>query len=242
MMYLLFDTETTGLPNDYKAPASDIENWPRLVQLSFVITDGTNREEFDFIVKPDGFEISKEASDIHGITQERAIKEGKDIKFVLDIFKMFIGLSDQIIAHNMDFDKRIVGAEYYRLNGHDKFTKYVDDKKKLFCTMQASTDLVGIKHGHGGGNKWPKLVELYQYFFKEDFEDQHNSLADVRATERCFFELLKRPENKGCLEKKRYVLKENRPNIGKEIGDIYNNEYAESIEELLERGIIEEEI
>ena len=39
-----------------------------------------------------------------------------------------------------------------------------------------------------------------------------------------------------------YILKKNCPNIGKEIGDYYNNEYKESIEELLASGIIEEEV
>ena len=41
---------------------------------------------------------------------------------------------------------------------------------------------------------------------------------------------------------KTYVLKKDCSNIGKEEGDYYNNEYSESIEELIEKGIIEEEI
>lgn len=43
-------------------------------------------------------------------------------------------------------------------------------------------------------------------------------------------------------ETKVYILKKDCPNIGKEVGDYYNNEYSQSIEELLKRGIIEEEI
>ncbi len=33
-MYLFFDTETTGLPRNWHAPASDLANWPRLIQLA----------------------------------------------------------------------------------------------------------------------------------------------------------------------------------------------------------------
>ena len=44
------------------------------------------------------------------------------------------------------------------------------------------------------------------------------------------------------LEKKQYILKKDCPKIGKEIGDYYSGEYAESIEELLAKGVIEEEI
>lgn len=38
-----------------------------------------------------------------------------------------------------------------------------------------------------------------------------------------------------------YILKKDCPNIGKEIGDYYNGEFSQSIEELLKRGTIEEE-
>ena len=38
-MYLFFDTETTGLPKNWKAPITDLENWPRLVQLAWLVYD-----------------------------------------------------------------------------------------------------------------------------------------------------------------------------------------------------------
>ncbi len=43
-------------------------------------------------------------------------------------------------------------------------------------------------------------------------------------------------------DNKVYILKKDCPSIGKEIGDYYNGEYAESVEELLAKGVIEEEI
>ena len=50
-MYLFFDTETTGLPKNYKAPASDLNNWPRLVQLAYHLydNDGNKISEGDHI-------------------------------------------------------------------------------------------------------------------------------------------------------------------------------------------------
>ena len=38
-MYLIFDTETTGLPKNWRAPISDTENWPRCVQLAWQVHD-----------------------------------------------------------------------------------------------------------------------------------------------------------------------------------------------------------
>lgn len=188
MIYLIFDTETTGLPKNYKAPSSDLENWPRLVQISWIITDGINREEFDYIIRPDGFKIPTEASDIHGISQEQAENEGKDREFVLNIFRAYVNVADKIIAHNLEFDRAIVGAEYYRMFGDDRFEKRLA-QKELFCTMLKSTDLVGIKGTHAGQNKWPRLIELYKHLFNQEFSGAHNSLADARACERCFFAL-----------------------------------------------------
>jgi DNA polymerase-3 subunit epsilon len=84
-IYLFFDTETTGLPQDWKAPVSDTNNWPRIVQIAWVLSsqDDGQLESKDFIIKPEGFTIPKESSDVHGISTEQAYEEGKDLLDVL---------------------------------------------------------------------------------------------------------------------------------------------------------------
>lgn len=199
MIYLFFDTETTGLPKNYKAPMKDIENWPRLVQLSFIVCykKGENlfevleKQSFDFIIKPDGFEIPEEVSKIHGITHERAMAEGKDLKEVMETFRTYINKADILIGHNIEFDKKIVGAEYYRMGLGLPFENRLKEKK-LFCTMLESTKICGLAGTHAGQNKWPRLVELYKFLFDKEFEGQHNALNDVTATMECYFELEKK--------------------------------------------------
>ena len=73
-MYLFFDTETTGIPKNYKAPVSDIKNWPRLVQIAWLVTDKSGNEvkSAEYIIKPNGFSIPDDAAKIHGITNELA--------------------------------------------------------------------------------------------------------------------------------------------------------------------------
>jgi len=181
MVHLIFDTETTGLPKSWSAPTSDYDNWPRLVQLSAILTNGCDRIEYDFIIRPDGFEIPKEASEIHGITTERAKEEGLNLGFVLGLFKAFVKSSDVIVAHNLDFDKKVVGAELHRLGSGVDFEALLATKK-VFCTMKKSIS---------GNDKWPKLIELYRKLFNEDFEGAHNAIVDARACERCYFELIK---------------------------------------------------
>lgn len=190
MNILVFDTETTGLPKNWSAPVSDVDNWPRLVQLSWVMTNGKKREEGNHIIKPDGYKISDEVAKIHGITHQRAIDEGKDRKVVLNIFRCFINSADIIVAHNIGFDMAIIGAEYYRLLNSEMFDKLFAEKK-LFCTMKQSAEILGLAGSHAGGNKYPKLQELYKAFFDENFDGAHDSMNDTRACEKCFFEIMK---------------------------------------------------
>jgi DNA polymerase-3 subunit epsilon len=198
MLHLIFDTETTGLPKDWSAPTSDGNNWPRLVQLSVILNNGDSRVEHDFIIKPKGFEIPEQAAAIHGITTERALKEGIDIDLVLSIFHGFIQISDVVVAHNLDFDRKIMGAEFHRIGQGAQFEAILASKK-VFCTMKKSSEILELTGTHAGGNKWPKLIELYQKLFNKSFADAHNSLGDARACERCYFELINR--NTSAVEK-----------------------------------------
>ena len=69
-MYLVFDTETTGLPSNWNAPITDVNNWPRCVQIAWQLHDelGELVEQKDFLIKPDGFDIPYEAEKIHDIS------------------------------------------------------------------------------------------------------------------------------------------------------------------------------
>ena len=86
--YLIFDTETTGLPLRDNAPLEELDNWPRLVQLAWQVHDVTGKfvEARNFIIKPDNFTIPYNAEKVHGISTEKAIAEGVDINEVLDVF------------------------------------------------------------------------------------------------------------------------------------------------------------
>ena len=55
-MYLIFDTETTGLPRNFNAPITDTANWPRIVQIAWQLHDefGNLIDHKDFLVRPDG--------------------------------------------------------------------------------------------------------------------------------------------------------------------------------------------
>lgn len=183
-MYLFFDTETTGLPKDWKAPITDLSNWPRLVQLAYLFYDnnGNRIDGGNSIVKPEGFTIPAEAARIHGISTDRARNEGRDLPIVLQEFQALVQQADYLVAHNIRFDEKIIGAEFLR----NKMDDSLPGKKKI-CTMQSSTNYCALPGMCG--YKWPRLTELHQKLFQTGFEEAHNAAADITATVKCFWEL-----------------------------------------------------
>jgi DNA polymerase-3 subunit alpha len=188
-MFLLFDTETTGLPITYNAPLSDANNWPRVVQLAWQLhdTQGNLLSRGNHIVRPDGFTIPYSAEKVHGISTIRAQAEGKALSEVIELFRADMSRANYLVGHNIEFDILITGAEMVRL-GQD--TQIVD--KKRLDTKDLGTDYCALPGGKGGKFKWPSLTELHQKLFGNAFGDAHDAGYDVDATARCFFELLKR--------------------------------------------------
>ena len=186
-MYLFFDTETTGLPRNWKAPVTDLNNWPRMVQLAFLLydPDGNEISGGDYIIRPEGYRIPADASRIHGITTERALLEGRPLPEVLEVFNSLIPQASYLVAHNISFDEKIIGAEFLRCH----MPNSLNGKRKI-CTMDSTTNFCAINGPYG--YKWPKLSELHYKLFRTGFEEAHNAAADIRATVKCFWELKRR--------------------------------------------------
>ncbi|WGS82477.1 MAG: DNA polymerase III subunit alpha [Candidatus Karelsulcia muelleri] len=184
-MYIIFDTETTGLPKNYNAP---IINWPRLVRLSWCLYDENLKliELKDYIIKPEGFDIPFNSTKIHGISTEEALEKGYKINFVLEKFNIRIKNSKFLIGHNIYFDLKVLCAEFIRLNKiHYLY------KKQIIDTKEKSINFCALKRGKGKLKlKWPTLTELYKKLFNDTFI-AHDSKSDVLATSKCFFELLR---------------------------------------------------
>ena len=183
--FLFFDTETTGLPKDFNAPAAADDNWPRLVQLSWIVTtsDGQTVSTEDHIIRPEGFSIPRKAARIHGITTKVALSRGEPLKEVLEKFAKDCRRCCLCVGHNVQFDKKVAGSEFLRAGMRDSivFLPAAD-------TMKSSVFWCRIPK-RSGKYKWPRLQELHKKLFGKKFDDAHNSLCDVQATERCFWEL-----------------------------------------------------
>ncbi|MCH6198127.1 DNA polymerase III subunit alpha [Aquiflexum sp. LQ15W] len=186
-MYIIFDTETTGLPRSYNAPMSDDDNWPRLVQVAWQLHDAKGKllSNHNYIVKPEGFTIPYNAEKVHGISTERATREGHALDKVLAIFHEDVGKAKYLVGHNIGFDINVVGSEFLRKQIPMKL-----QSMKEMDTKDLSTDFCALPGGKGGKYKWPTLTELHQKLFGNGFQDAHDAAYDVAATAKCFFGLI----------------------------------------------------
>jgi len=188
-MYLIFDTETTGLPKKWAAPISDTDNWPRCVQIAWQLHDemGNLLEHQDYLIQPEGFNIPYDAESIHGISTELAQQQGVLLKEMLDKFNTALSKAKFIVGQNLGFDVNIMGCEFYRMG----IQSPMSSMPILDTCTEVTASLLKLPGGRGGKFKLPTLTELHQYLFNQPFAEAHNATADVEATTRCFLELIR---------------------------------------------------
>jgi len=185
-MYLFINTETSGLPRNWKAPMHELSAWPRLVQIAWQYYD-ENGEQLDsknYLIKPDRFTIPRGISRMHGITTEMAQENGVDLPDVLQELNDVVEKTYYVVAFNMTLVDNVVGAEFIRKKIHNKILSrekiYLMEKTIKFC------EIIGPY-----GYRRPKLYELYYKVFDNKLSEIHNIDTDLDATVQCFFELKK---------------------------------------------------
>ncbi len=188
MNIIVFDTETTGLP-DYKQP-SEMPHQPHIVELAALLYDDTTGElveQLHAIIRPDGWIIPDDVAEIHGITTERAMDEGRPEAEVLAEFLELHSRCSLRVAHNEDFDQRIVRIAIKRYADPDQCNAdAIADAFKAapkYCTMKTDAKTRGIK--------WPKLAEAYKHYTGKELEGAHGALADAMACAEVYFAITK---------------------------------------------------
>ena len=189
-MYLIFDTETTGLPKRWDAPITDTNNWPRCIQIAWQLHDEMGKliEHQDYLVQPEGFNIPYDAERIHGISTELAQAEGIALLEVLHKFNIALSKAKFIVGQNLNFDINILGCEFHRMG----VVSPMSSMPVLDTCTEVTASLLKLPGGRGGKFKLPTLTDLHSYLFNTPFSEAHNATADVEATTRCFLELIRR--------------------------------------------------
>ena len=157
---IFFDLETTGINI-----AKD-----RIVEISMLKIDPKGEESsLTLRINPE-IDISKESSEIHGITQED-IKDKSTFKEAADEISKFIGPADLVGFNSNKFDIPMLAEEFLRVNHEfDMRARKFIDAQNIFHKMEQRT-----------------LVAAYRFYCDKDLENAHSAEADVIAT----FEVLK---------------------------------------------------
>lgn len=189
---LIIDTETTGLPKKRNAPITDSSLWPHIVQVGCIVYKcphkgfpGRILSTHNWIIRPDGWEIPVEASNIHHITQEIAEEKGVPLMGVLQEIEKMSKDAHAICCHNVEFDVPMVLANAHRISlPIESFSKL-----PTLCTMTIGKPICGeymeCKGSNGTFRKYksPKLSELYYKLFNTYFVGRfHDALEDCKAT------------------------------------------------------------
>jgi DNA polymerase III epsilon subunit-like protein len=187
--FFVLDIETTGLPKDRDGLVSDHDNWPRIVSASMLLYDFEERliDSFYCLVKQDGH-IPEEAIAIHNISTEKANIEGVFIGELILKIQYFASRSKFLIAHNLDFDLKVILSEFSRESYKNPFTKH-----RKICTMKSGKKFCDLPQLYYSGLKNPKLTELvFECFGVKVEEDQlHNAEYDAKLAAASFFYLAK---------------------------------------------------
>lgn len=207
MRFLVFDTETTGLPETKYISPDTLNKWPHIVQFSYVIYDLLLEdivESKNYIIKiPETIIISEESSKIHGITNEMTEKSGTPICEVLNEFFYHLRNVDKLIGHNVEFDINMIKVELLRIINQNICSRdqkklykydlhYLTNYKDICCTLKDSIEFCNIQLINKFGKpylKYPKLIELHEKLFNTSPKNLHNSFNDILVTLRCFMKL-----------------------------------------------------
>lgn len=197
---LFIDTETTGLPLNNNLPYTDLKNWPYLVQVALIIEDDNYGilAKRNIILKPNGYTIPESATKIHGISNERAVKNGEDRDKVISFLDLALYKSDIIIGHNVSFDLNVIKSEIIRTKGIEN-ALFKKKKHIVIDTMKMGRNICKIPNLSfhtrlSLPNKYPKLDELYYKLFNKHFNNQHDAMADVQAAYDCYYELKRKSQ------------------------------------------------
>lgn len=151
----VFDLETTGLQITKD----------RIVQIAILkVHPDKSQEELNLIVNPE-MDIPQEVIDIHGITNERALK-APTFKEIAEEVKTFIGNSDLAGYNSNKFDIPVLAEAFLRAGiDFDLTNRNFIDVQNIFHKMEQRT-----------------LVAAYKFYCEKELKNAHDAMHDTKAT------------------------------------------------------------
>ena len=188
MIALVFDVETNGLFNKYQPD-------PYIIKLSYILFNLETLAVIDVFDKyiniDESINIPWTVINVNGITHHRC-KTGIPIEEALQHFDNALLKCDLLIAHNYNFDSKMIDVERKRCIVNNKLTdnNLNLSNVKSHCTMINSTNICKIISKYKEGEyKWPTLSELHNHLFNYVPNGLHDSLTDIKVCLKCYLKI-----------------------------------------------------
>ncbi|MEZ4911484.1 MAG: hypothetical protein R2774_11570 [Saprospiraceae bacterium] len=186
-MYLIFDVSPIAKAINYKASFTDVNAWPRLAHISWIVLgeDLKPIEDFDSVVVDDRINYDGDLKKNLHLDDDDIKRKGAPLEEILKTFNTSCSKVQYVFSHNLNYNQNILAAEYLR-----QMISLELFKVDRYCLMQEGTHYAKLP-ARGGGYKWPSLPELHAACFKTAYAPVNNARADVIAATRCFIKLMK---------------------------------------------------
>lgn len=196
-MVLILDTETTGLPASMDAPYTDTKNWPHMLSIAWQEHyEGGEVVRQSFIISPrPGVVNTQGALAINKITPELQEREGVSVREVLRKLRKAMFWAELTVAHNVQFDKNIIGCEFHRIGEQLPENDWFCTKEDIGNLLQLPPTPTQREYRPEIEYKQPSLNELYQFLFSKPVpgrEESHGARQDAAACAECYWELKRR--------------------------------------------------
>ena len=191
-MVLFIDTETTGKYDFKKTLAHPSQ--PDLVQVAVILDDGSRQTvaSIDLIAVPPTHRISPEATQVHGITDDKANAYGISLAVIAQLLENLLARAEVIVAHNIEFDLSVLRTAYHRVSKRSLAL----ESTRRFCTMKMSMDILKLP-GPYDDYKWPTLMEAYKVLVDgKGFSGAHDAMIDVKACRKVYYAIMDRKGRK----------------------------------------------
>jgi DNA polymerase-3 subunit alpha len=194
------DLETTGLmtvsktnniPEEKYPDYKDLEKYKkcRMVSIGWLYM-----EKFEYyyeieleninelLIIPESFIIPEKSTKIHGITNDFAMNNGKDLKSVLKKIGKKIKKCDYIIGYNVFFDINILLSELYnkkRFKTINKILKMKNDNKIICMGLISAKEAQPDNYKPFRKFQIPKQKDVYEKCYNSEPKNSHNAKSDV---------------------------------------------------------------
>jgi DNA polymerase III epsilon subunit-like protein len=188
MRILIFDTETTGLPNNKFDRLCPV-NQPHIIQLGAVLIDFGTREilhKLNTLVIPHPKAVfHPQAMEVNGLDIDVIYNTGRETVPVMREMRELVKEADVTGSYNLPFDKRMIDTCSERLDSTFATEPVLGDgvKPEHWCVMNQAT----VYFGHRA-----KLTAVYKKLFDKDIIGAHDAFIDSLAAAEVMIELTKR--------------------------------------------------